>query len=188
MSASGASRSDFRLGEWLVRPSLATIERGAEAVHVTPRSMAVLIYLADARGEVVSRNELLDAVWPGMSVTPDALSQCVVELRKAFRDDPKQPAVIQTIPKLGLRLLTPVMPVAASEVAPRPDHPPRAARRLGPLSRKSALIAGGLTAVAIGGAALLWNTRSSHDWQDPLIGADFTAVTDFIGAEEHAAI
>ena len=97
MSASGASRSDFRLGEWLVRPSLATIERGAEAVHVTPRSMAVLVYLADARGEVVSRNDLLDAVWPGMSVTPDALSQCVVELRKAFHDDPKQPAVIQTM-------------------------------------------------------------------------------------------
>jgi len=94
MSATAASKSDFRLGDWLVRPSLAAIERGAEAVHVTPRSMAVLVYLADARGEVVSRNDLLDAVWPGMSVTPDALSQCVVELRKAFRDDPKQPAVI----------------------------------------------------------------------------------------------
>src|SRR5512145_241470 len=105
MSASGAARSDFRLGDWLVRPSLATIERGAEAVHVTPRSMAVLVYLAHAGGEVVSRNDVLDAVWPGMSVTPDALSQCVVELRKAFHDDPKHPTVIQTIPKLGLRLL-----------------------------------------------------------------------------------
>ena len=114
MSAASVSRPDFRLGEWLIRPSLAAIERGADAVHVTPRSMAVLVYLADARGEVVSRNELLDAVWPGMSVTPDALSQCVVELRKAFRDDPKHPAVIQTIPKLGLRLLTPVTPIVNS--------------------------------------------------------------------------
>src|SRR5262245_37416806 len=162
MSATSASRPDFRLGDWLVRPSLATIERGAEAMHVTPRSMAVLIYLADARGEVVSRNELLDAVWPGMAVTPDALSQCVVELRKAFRDDPKQPAVIQTIPKLGLRLLTPVMPVTAPEVEAQPELPPRAARRPGPFPRKSALIAAGLTAVAIGGAALLWSTRASR--------------------------
>jgi DNA-binding winged helix-turn-helix (wHTH) protein len=118
MSATGASRSDFRLGEWLIRPSLATIERCDEAVHVTPRSMAVLVYLADARGEVVSRNQLLDGVWPGMSVTPDALSQCVVELRKAFRDDPKSPAVIQTIPKLGLRLLLAVAPPEVVEAEP----------------------------------------------------------------------
>jgi DNA-binding winged helix-turn-helix (wHTH) protein/Tol biopolymer transport system component len=179
MSATGASRSDFRLGDWLVRPSLATIERGAEAVHVTPRSMAVLVYLADARGEVVSRNALLDAVWPGMSVTPDALSQCVVELRKAFRDDPKQPAVIQTIPKLGLRLLVPVTPVEAVEVErqvprPRPSRMP---------------LITGLIVVALGVlAALLWNTRPDRSWQDPLVGADFTPVTDFIGSEEHAAI
>ena len=181
MSATAASKSDFRLGDWLVRPSLAAIERGAEAVHVTPRSMAVLVYLADARGEVVSRNDLLDAVWPGMSVTPDALSQCVVELRKAFRDDPKQPAVIQTIPKIGLRLLIPVTPVEAAVVeverAPQRSRPSRIA------------LVTGLIIVALGGlAALLWSGRSERVWQDPLVGADFTPVTDFIGSEEHAAI
>ena len=184
MSATSASRPDFRLGDWLVRPSLATIERGAEAVHVTPRSMAVLVYLADARGEVRSRNEILDAVWPGMSVTPDALSQCVVELRKAFRDDPKHPAVIQTIPKLGLRLLIPVIPVATVEVEPQPQHPAPVRRRP---SSKAALITG-LVVVAIGSAALLWNARTPSAWQDPLVGADFTTVTDFIGSEEHATI
>jgi DNA-binding winged-HTH domains len=177
MSAASVSRPDFRLGEWLIRPSLAAIERGADAVHVTPRSMAVLVYLADARGEVVSRNELLDAVWPGMSVTPDALSQCVVELRKAFRDDPKHPAVIQTIPKLGLRLLAPVTSIATAEV----ESPPQQQRS------KAALITG-LIVVALGGAALLWSARAHRGWQDPLIGADFTSATDFIGAEEHAAI
>ena len=180
MSATSASRPDFRLGEWLVRPSLATIERGAEAVHVTPRSMAVLVYLADARGEVVSRNDILDAVWPGMSVTPDALSQCVVELRKAFHDDPKQPAVIQTIPKLGLRLLIAVTPVGAVETE---QAAPRRSRRA-----KIPLIAG-LLAVAVGMAvALFWNARPDRAWHDPLIGADFKPVTDFIGSEEHGAI
>ncbi len=136
------------------------------------------------RGEVRSRNEILDAVWPGMSVTPDALSQCVVELRKAFRDDPKHPAVIQTIPKLGLRLLTPVMPVAAVEVEPQPQHPAPVGRKP---SSKAALITG-LVVVAIGSAALLWNARTPSAWQDPLVGADFTTVTDFIGSEEHATI
>lgn len=70
--------------------------------------MSVLLYLAKAGGTVVSRNELLDAVWPGMAVTPDALSQCLVELRKAFGDSPKRPGVIETIPKVGVRLIAPV--------------------------------------------------------------------------------
>jgi DNA-binding winged helix-turn-helix (wHTH) protein/Tol biopolymer transport system component len=177
MSATSASRPDFRLGDWLVRPSLATIESQSQAVHVTPRAMAVLVHLADAGGEVVSRNELLDAVWPGMSVTPDALSQCVVELRKAFHDDPKHPAVIQTIPKIGLRLLIAVTPVAAVEVERQPKRRP-----------SRVVLISGLIAVAIGGAAvLLWSTRVPA-WRDPLVGADFANVTDFIGSEEHAAI
>ncbi len=187
MSAASVSRRDFRLGDWLVRPSRAAIVRGAEAVHVTPRSMAVLIYLADAGGEVVSRNEILDAVWPGMSVTPDALSQCVVELRKAFRDDPKHPAVIQTIPKIGLRLLIAVTPVAAAEVEPRAEPSPPAARRPEIFSPRAALITG-LFAVAIASTALLWKSSADRSWQDPLVGADFSDVTDFIGSEEHAAI
>lgn len=177
MSAASVSRPDFRLGDWLVRPSLAAIERGAEAVHVTPRSMAVLVYLADARGEVVSRNALLDAVWPGMSVTPDALSQCVVELRKAFGDNSKQPAIIQTIPKLGLRLLTAVTPVAAVEVQRKPRR----------FSSKAALITG-LIVVAVGSIAFFWSAKPRDAWRDPLVGADFTTATDFIGSEEHAAI
>lgn len=179
MSATSISRPDFRLGDWLVRPSLAAIERGAEAVHITPRAMAVLICLADARGEVVSRNDLLDAVWPGMSVTPDALSQCVVELRKAFRDDSKNPAVIQTIPKIGLRLLAAVAPVTAPvvEVEPQQQRP-----------RSRVALITGFIAVAIGVAVLLWSAKSQRASQDPLVGADFTQVTDFIGSEEHATI
>ncbi|HEV8332239.1 MAG TPA: winged helix-turn-helix domain-containing protein [Steroidobacteraceae bacterium] len=181
MSAGGSgSGPDFRLGEWLVQPSLATIERGTEAVHVTPRSMAVLRYLADARGEVVSRNELLDAVWPGMSVTPDALSQCVVELRKAFHDDPKHPAVIQTIPKLGLRLLVPMTPVATA------SHDTTERRTRPRLSLP--ILAGMVVVAAIGSAVFVWSAVQRNRWRDPLTGADFTTVTDFIGSEEHAAI
>ncbi len=85
------------------------MSRAGEAQRVTPRSMAVLVYLAEAGGTVVSRNDILDAVWPGMQVTPDALSQCLVELRRVFGDSPKQPGVIETIPKMGVRLIAPVV-------------------------------------------------------------------------------
>lgn len=87
MTAEGRLASDFCVGTWIVRPSLSRIEHGARAVHLTPRAMSVLAYLGAAHGAVVSRNELLDAVWPRMSVTPEALSQCIAELRRAFGDD-----------------------------------------------------------------------------------------------------
>ena len=107
---------DFRVGDSLVQPRLARIQRGGETIQVTPRAMAVLVYLAEANG-VVSRNDLLDAVWPRMEVTPDALSQCIVELRRAFGDDSKSPKVIETIRKMGVRLLLPV--TVEEEVEPQ---------------------------------------------------------------------
>ena len=77
-------------------------------MRVTPRAMAVLVHLAEANGAVISRNDILDAVWPRMAVTPDALSQCIVELRRVFADDSKSPRTIETIPRMGVRLLAPV--------------------------------------------------------------------------------
>jgi len=120
MAAVTLSGNDFCVRDWLVRPRLGRIERGTETIHVTPRSMAVLVYLAEASGRVVSRNELLDALWPRMAVTPDALSQCLVELRKAFRDDSRRAAIIETIPKVGIRL---VASAAVPEPHPVPELP-----------------------------------------------------------------
>ena len=71
-------QTDFKLGDWLVRPRCDSIERGDTVVHVTPKAMAVLEHLALAAGDVVSREELFDSVWPGSAVTDDALTQCIV--------------------------------------------------------------------------------------------------------------
>ena len=209
MSAESLSGQDFRVGEWLVRPTLARIERGSEALHVAPRSMAVLVHLAEARGRVLSRNEILDAVWPGMAVTQDALSQCIVELRKAFRDDAKHAAVIETIPKVGLRLVAPVA-LAESQhdavhahatlaensesgvqsIRAEAMHSPRGrvatrARRL--VTTLAAPIIG-IGLVALGSAAFWFTHPPQVARQDPLAGAEFIRLTDFVGAEEHAAI
>jgi len=98
-------RGDLRLGDWIVSPRRECIRRGGDSVHVHPKPMAVLQRLAEAGGEVVTREELFEAVWPGVIVTDDALTQCIVELRKAFGDSARQQAVIQTVPKVGFRLV-----------------------------------------------------------------------------------
>ena len=103
-------RSDFRLGDWLVSPMLNRISKGDESFNLKHKAMAVLVRLADANGEVVTRDEIMDAVWPGMAVTDDVLTQSIAELRKAFADDAKHPHIIETIPRVGLRLVADVVP------------------------------------------------------------------------------
>ena len=102
------SESPFRLGQWTVWPRRCTIESDATSTHVKPKSMAVLVRLADADGDVVSRNDLLDSVWPGSDVTDDVRTHCIVELRKAFDDSREAPRVIENIPKRGYRLIAAV--------------------------------------------------------------------------------
>jgi DNA-binding winged helix-turn-helix (wHTH) protein/TolB-like protein/Tfp pilus assembly protein PilF len=129
MASGSLASGDFRVGDWLVQPSLTRIQRGTETVHVTPRAMQVLVQLAEAEGAVVSRNALLDAVWPRMAVTQDALSQCIVELRKAFGDNSRNPKVIETIPKIGVRLLAPVSPSESPSAAAPNDAAAERAER-----------------------------------------------------------
>lgn len=106
--------ADFSLGEWTVRPQRRIVESGDDSVHITPKSMAVLECLVAAAGIPVSRNELFDTVWPGGEVSDDTLTKCIVELRKAFGDTARDSRVIETIPKMGFRLI-PAVELLADE-------------------------------------------------------------------------
>jgi DNA-binding winged helix-turn-helix (wHTH) protein len=66
--------------------------------------MEVLVSLANHKGEVVSRNELFQEVWPGIHVTDDALGKCIGELRRIFNGNRGGPPVIETISKRGYRI------------------------------------------------------------------------------------
>lgn len=99
----------YCLGEWTVRPHRNRIERGGESVHLAPKTMAVLDCLAKASNSVVTRQEIFDTVWPGAVVSDDALSQRIADIRKVFGDSAQQPKIIETIPKVGFRLIPPVI-------------------------------------------------------------------------------
>ena len=119
--------ADFRVGGWLVQPRLNRVSQGASAVHVQPKIMDVLVLLAERPGEVVTREQLFRTVWAGTHVTEHALARSISELRKIFRDSPRHPRVVETIPKIGYRLIAPV--VKQSETADAnssPETPPPA--------------------------------------------------------------
>src|SRR6185369_2264375 len=122
------------IGEWSVEPALDALQRGGETVRLEPKAMELLVALSSRPGEVLSREELLSAVWPGVVVGDEALSQAVTKLRKALGDDVRAPTYIETISKRGYRLIAPVKPPAADPAAEMAAAPAQAlSRRRAPL-------------------------------------------------------
>jgi adenylate cyclase len=99
---------EFRVGEWLVEPNLNCITRKDQKTSIEPKVIEVLAYMADYPGEVLSKEQIMQAVWPDTYVSEEVLRYSISELRKAFKDDAKNPQVIQTIARRGYRLIAPV--------------------------------------------------------------------------------
>jgi DNA-binding winged helix-turn-helix (wHTH) protein len=98
----------LRVGAWCVDPVRGQISREGQIVRLEGRTMRLLLRLAERAGEIVSIDDLLDNVWPGVVVTPDSVYQAVASLRRQLGDDPKQPAYIVTVPRLGYRMVATV--------------------------------------------------------------------------------
>ena len=145
------SPATLQIGEWRIAPDLNQIRRGDVVVHLEPKAMAVLLHLASQPGEVASRDELLAAVWPGVIVGDNALTQVVIKLRKALGDTAREPAYIQAISKKGYRLIAAV-DRANGEIRdlPKSQHTEPAESRRGAPRWASAALA---VAVLAGGAA-----------------------------------
>ena len=73
--------------------------RGIEEVKLRPKAFDVLNYLIENHGRLVSKNELIKAVWPDSFVTDDSLVQCLMEVRRALGDEAQQ--IIKTVPRRG---------------------------------------------------------------------------------------
>lgn len=105
-------RDGFRLGEWLVDPSLNRLSSGTEIRQLEPKIMDVLVFLAERAGKVVSKQQIIDAVWAKRFVAESVLSRAIAEIRRALGDAPRSPRFLETISKRGYRLLAPVAPAA----------------------------------------------------------------------------
>jgi TolB-like protein/DNA-binding winged helix-turn-helix (wHTH) protein len=98
----------FRLGTWLIQPTLNTISCNGTRVRVEPKQMEVLVCLAQHPAEPISKEGLLRAVWSDTFVSDDVLTRSISELRHVLEDDAREPRFIETIPKRGYRLVAPV--------------------------------------------------------------------------------
>lgn len=109
-------RTPFRAGNWVVHAEANLLIRDDIEHHIEPKVMKVLLTLAMRPGQVCTKEELVAAVWPNTFVSDDALTRCISILRRVTEDDVHEPRFIQTVPKVGYRLVAPVLEI---------DHPSR---------------------------------------------------------------
>ena len=105
----------FTLGEWRVTPTTGRIAGPEGERELEPKVMGLLCLLAERYGEVVTREDMGDRLWAGMTVNDDALARTVWKLRQALGDAAKSPRYVETLSKRGYRLL--VEPEFAAEAS-----------------------------------------------------------------------
>lgn len=151
----------FRLHEWQVDPPQNRVFGPDGETHLSPRSMDVLVLMAERAGEVVSRDDFIEHIWRPAVVSDHALNRCISELRRVLEDSSGHPRFIETIPKRGYRLVAPVEPLEASNRTGSQGHVPRRWRGL------HVIAAFGMALVIAGGYYLFNDERGTDGAPDP---------------------
>ena len=100
-----ADEPDFALGEMKVLPASLAVAMNGDRRELQPRVMQVLVALAKTRPAVVSRDRLVDLCWDGRVVGDDAVNRCVMALRHLAQDFVPSPFAIETVARVGHRLV-----------------------------------------------------------------------------------
>jgi len=187
MPAASSLRGSFRIGNRRVDPATGLVSGPEFTCRLRPQIVDLLLLFIDHPGEVLGKQQLLDRIWGTKFVSESALTTAVGELREALGDDPRNPTVLQTVPKRGYRLIGSVSPdeapepdlpppssepISIGEVAPVPDAISTTARMSPPASPPSrrmvglSLVAFAIIAMALGGMS--WRARSTSRLTPPM--------------------
>ena len=123
--------ASYTFGPFRIDGAARVLTRAGEIVALTPKAVETLVVLAEHAGQVVTREELIERVWPDAFVEPNNLAQNVSTLRRVLGDDTAGRTYIETVPKRGYRFLAPVIverpaavAAAMTMAAPVPAHAP----------------------------------------------------------------
>src|SRR3954453_8171318 len=100
-----ADTPDFDLGGLRVSPAHREVRKDEDRRELEPKVLQVLVALATAESEVVSRDRLIEQCWDGRIVGDDALNRCIVALRHLAKEFLPEPFAIETVPRVGYRLI-----------------------------------------------------------------------------------
>jgi len=102
------SSTPLRFGPFVVDPVAYRLMRGDAAIDLAPKGFDLLVLLARQPGRLVTKDDILAAIWPDVAVTDNALTQVVSDVRQALGDSPAAPKFIETVPRRGYRFIAEV--------------------------------------------------------------------------------
>lgn len=117
----------FTFGPFQADRTAYRVCRENGTIDLTPKLLDLLFYFLDRPGRLITKEELLDGVWPGANVTENAMSQAISDLREALGDDAASPTFIRTIARRGYRFIADVDRVSPAPPRPAPPVEPGAA-------------------------------------------------------------
>jgi DNA-binding winged helix-turn-helix (wHTH) protein len=147
-----ANRADFDVGPIHVSPARRLIRGPAGSVNVEPIVMKVFLLLLEARGKVVTRDELFANAWGGVYVGDDSLNRAIARVRKIATEVAPGLFELETVPRTGYRMSGEI--VAAFDAAPPEEAQPR-------VSRRSVIVGGTAAAAIVAGGGLLLARRAA---------------------------
>lgn len=154
------SRHRIRIGDWLLdHATYRLLAPGRE--HRLPRLQYVLLTtLVRHAGQTVGRDALVEAAWERQLVSDEVLSRQIATLRQLLGDDARQPRYIETLPKLGYRLVAEVAEdTAADPATPEPRHDAAQVAPATPAASPRRVPVPAIVALVALGAALAWLGR-----------------------------
>lgn len=105
---SRAGEKVYRIADIEVDAVQGCVRRQGTELHLRHKTFQVLLFLLEQRHRLVTKEELWESIWQGTAVTDDALTRCVMDIRKALGDDARQQRFLKTVSKAGYRFVGPV--------------------------------------------------------------------------------
>ncbi|MEO5771667.1 MAG: winged helix-turn-helix domain-containing protein, partial [Burkholderiaceae bacterium] len=110
----------------LERSQQRVTHRNGTQLNLTPRHFSALLLFAERAGQLLDKDTLMLALWPGLVVEENNLSQVVSSLRRALGDDTQGSRYIQTVPRRGFRFVAAVTALPDADELPHTDPLPHA--------------------------------------------------------------
>lgn len=154
--------SEIQLGVNVLDPTRRQLTgENGQPVELRYQSMSVLLTLAQWPGEIVTRDTIVENVWPETHVSEDSLAQCIADIRRALGDVDKR--LVETVPRKGYRLV--------------PNKAPK-------YSRSKLTVSALLVVIAMFAGIGYWITRSGYEQENPVVAVlplDDLSTTDHSG-------
>jgi len=160
----------YEFGPYRLQPAQQLLADGTKRVPLTPKAFQILLVLVESQGQLVSKEELFQKVWPDTFVEEATLAQNVFTLRKQLKDDRESALYIETIPKRGYRFVAPVTEIFSG--------PERGSRQLKSSARQEIRFCSTRDDVRIAWAsvgsgypllkAANWLNHLEYEWESPV--------------------